>query len=260
MATGTPPRCCRTPTTTCSHRWTRRPGARRPSAHRGGRPLVRPRGRGLQGPRAMAAAMQTAYGRPTVELGQGGSIPALQRPLRHVSPSRDHPDRGRGAAHSDPRAKRERISGRDRRHGARGGTLPPGLFVRQLPPFVGSLAGRVWMATVLAWSRPRVTCSGGTRRRRWPLAPNPGSGPSDAGSTCMSRARAATRCRMLTPTGWCAGCAFRRTVASSKSIEGARPTRRPRAGPPLTYAAAWRALLQRHWAWRRLTHSHPQDC
>ena len=35
----------------------------------------RPRGRGLQGPRAMAAAMQTAYGRPTVELGQGGSIP-----------------------------------------------------------------------------------------------------------------------------------------------------------------------------------------
>ena len=48
--------------------------------------------------RAMAAAMQEAYGRPMTRLGQGGSIPLCNVLRRDLPRRRDHPDGRRGAA------------------------------------------------------------------------------------------------------------------------------------------------------------------
>ena len=64
--------------------------------------------------RAMADAMQEAYGRPMATPRPGRVDPAVQRVRGDLPRRRDHPDGRRGAAGADPRPERERRPDRDR--------------------------------------------------------------------------------------------------------------------------------------------------
>ena len=74
--------------------------------------------------RAMAAAMQEAYGRPMTSLGQGGSIP-LCNVLEETYPDAEIILIGvEEPSGPDPRPQRERGPERDRSHGPDRGAVP----------------------------------------------------------------------------------------------------------------------------------------
>lgn len=77
------------------------------------------------GYRAIASAMEEAFGTPMVSLGQGGSIPLCNVFAETYPDAEPDPHGGRGATGPHPRPERERAPAGDRGHGPGRGPLPP---------------------------------------------------------------------------------------------------------------------------------------